>query len=74
MSNSIDIYRAYLEARYISEFLLTAHSKENPYSVDFYKDEAAKHLAKLAAEMGFDLVKRVTAAEAAALIKIEEAA
>lgn len=44
----IDIYNAFLQARYTAEALLTASSKENPHSVEFHMDAARKHFRRLA--------------------------
>lgn len=74
MSDDMTLYRAFLQARYTSEALLTAHSKTDPDSVEFYRNDAYVHLVELASELGFDLVKRVTATEAAALATVEKEA
>lgn len=63
------LYKAFLNTRYASEYLLTAHTLENvpEKSPATWTQYAVSRLHEAAAELGYDLVKREA-------VKIEEAA
>lgn len=68
-------YLAYLHANYCAAALLRAYAVRNfdQQASDFQFDEAMHKLSELAATLGFDMIKRVTADEAAALFHQEAA-
>lgn len=67
MANRSTIRAAYFFTRQTSESLLIAAAKEQPESSEVYTDLAVQSLRAAAAELGFDLVSRLSAEEAAEL-------
>lgn len=72
MASRSTIRAAYFYTRQTSESLLIAAAKEKPESSEVYVDLAVQSLRVAAAELGFDLVSRITAEEAAALAADEK--
>ena len=63
----MDHYMAYIRARSTAENLLLAYAAvPTEYARQFHEEQAAKDLARLADEIGFDLVKREPAKQSEA--------
>jgi hypothetical protein len=62
-----NLYRAYLNARYCMEYLLTAHAMkmESGRHSTHYVEASAEAFEKMADYFGYDLVKREEKREAA---------
>lgn len=64
MMNDLDLYRAYLMARDLSEYVLLTYAEKDPVSTSVRRAEADRKFRDLADQLGFTIVEKQREAEA----------
>lgn len=56
--NDLDLYRAYLMARDLSEYVLLTYAEKDPISTSIRRVEADRKFRDLADQLGFTIVEK----------------
>lgn len=59
--NELELYRAYLAARDLSEYVLLTYAEKDPISTGIRRVEADRKFRELADRLGFEIVEKEAA-------------